>query len=203
MSGKPVFAFAKEAEQFDAAFHRKLAESVLAMTRKYLPARNTLIYNHGRSWQYAHDEHEPATMHSHSAEMVFRFEDIAQGKDTILWDQIRAATEAYHSQFLAMLHGTVFDASERSGNVVSQKEHGGFPRAFLEMLRKIEFGVDRNGKVTLPEMHLPAGVAKDAIMQLEAQPEAFRAEVDAIKKAKTIEALRREEERLAKFRDRE
>ena len=99
------------------------------------------------------------------------------------------------------LYETVSSAVEEVGNVVDAKGKP-TPDAFLEMLSKIEFGVDRKGEVTRPEVHLAPEAVPKFMKALEDAGPAFRSQVDQLIAAKEIAALAREKERKSRFRRR-
>src|SRR4051812_39942287 len=99
------------------------------------------------------------------------------------------------------LYETVSEAVEQVGNVVSGKGKPK-PEAILKALRKIEFGVNRKGEVTRPEIHLhPDQVPEFVKAVQEAGPE-FNAEVNRVTAEKDAAALAREAERKARFKKR-
>lgn len=196
-----IFTFSSETEAFQAAFTKALAKEVLSITARHLDERNTHRYSHGHTWRHHTEETgDPGHMEEHSAEMTIRFEDVVLCDDNLILAHLRAASEAFHRQFLQMLYRTVSESCDRTGNTISQKDHPNFPQAFLQMLKTVEFGVNRDGEVSIPEMHLDTKTFSKVIPELEAQPESFRREVDAVMASKKAEALEREAQRLARFR---
>jgi hypothetical protein len=113
---------------------------------------------------------------------------------------ITALAETIVSEMKKNIYATVSAASDRTGNVVSVKAAGSPAQAFLQMLQAINFGVNSKGEVSLPAMHLSPEMGKEMLDDLNAQGEGFREEVERIKREKSAEALRREQERLDKYR---
>jgi hypothetical protein len=105
------------------------------------------------------------------------------------------------SGFMRTLYETVSSAVQEVGNVVDAKGKP-TPDVFLEMLRKIEFGVNRRGEVTRPEIHVHPETAPGLIKALEDAGPAFQAEVDRLTAEKEAEALAREARRKARFKTR-
>ena len=108
-------------------------------------------------------------------------------------------TEQLQRQFSQMMYATMGEACEVSGNTVSAANAGSFPAGFMEAMRKIEFGVDREGNVSLPAIHVGSNAEK-MIAELEAQPPEYHEEIERLKAEKSAAALQREKERKAKFR---
>jgi hypothetical protein len=102
------------------------------------------------------------------------------------------------SDFMRTMYDHISKSVEEVGNVVDAK---GKPptEAFLEMLRKIEFGVNRKGEVTRPEMH---NVSPQFVKALDDAGAEFEAEVARLTEAKEAQALAREGERVGRFKKR-
>ena len=103
-------------------------------------------------------------------------------------------------QFARSIYSVVGAAAERVGNVVSNKETGSTAQSFLAMLKKIEFGVDRDGNVSLPQVHVGPDMAEKMINELQSQPPEFGEEVERVKAQRSEQALQKEAERKAKFK---
>jgi len=99
------------------------------------------------------------------------------------------------------LYQTVPEAVEEVGNVVDAKGKT-TTGAFLEMLRKIEFGVDRKGEVTRPEIHTHPDNAPKFLKALEDAGPEFGAEVERLMAEREAEALERERVRKTRFKKR-
>jgi len=181
-----------------------IIETVRALQRQFInqkmPEDNTLRYTHGRAWSNrSNPEAVDGGFHEHSAEWATPFQDLIDGDLTLIPKFVKHVTEEFQRQFTEMIYSTVEKVTLTTGNVVSAHQPGGFPAAFLEMLRKVEFGVDKKGNVSLPELHTGSD-AKKLIEQLQAQPSEFKEEVERIKAEKIEAAHARETERKAKFK---
>jgi hypothetical protein len=108
--------------------------------------------------------------------------------------------QAMSGQMQSEIYSTVSEAADSVGNTVSGKEAGSLAAAFLEMLKKIEFGVDSNGQVTLPSIHVSPEMGRKMLEELNAQTPDFYQEVERIKLEKVTAALQKERERLARYR---
>jgi hypothetical protein len=67
------------------------------------------------------------------------------------------------------------------------------------MLEKIEFGVDRDGNVTLPQIHAAPNVVDEIHRVLTSQGPDFERRVERVKREKIKAALKKEESRKARF----
>lgn len=169
-----------------------------------LNPENEYEYHHGIGWTYHTSEqgHRKGdfTQLSHTGEI--KFADVAEHKIERVPEYIHEMCSGMHRIFMENLYRTVGDAVEEIGNVVSTKKAGSPAKAFLEMLQKIEFGVDRAGQVSLPELHGGKEVQEALIRDLKLQGDEFQKLVKKVTAEKTQRALEREEERKARFKRR-
>lgn len=188
-----------------AAFARSqlhwLVERQKELRARFMIEENALRYQHRGKIVHPADEHdEPADMQEHSAITQLKFEDILTNNMDAWAKEMVEMSEALHGSFMGMVFKTVSDVSDKSGNVVSAKDAGSFAQAFMEMMKKIELSVDREGNVSMPNVYVPPGIAEKQIAELEAQPKEFHEEFERIKQDKIEEAKRREAERKSKFK---
>lgn len=189
-------SFDREADSFYIAFEDLVREA--QQQGNPIPLENSERYTHGRSWkQLANPQGGDGEMQQLSAESELGFQDIVDGNVGALVRELEKISATFRQHIGRMLVETLEEATDRTGNTVDAKAAGGFPQAYLEMLRKIEFGVDRQGKVSLPQLMCadPAGMAA----QLEAQPPEFHDELNRLKEQKIQKALKDEDKRKAKF----
>lgn len=187
------------------AFQKSFNDLVRAIHKenvyKSLCPRNVQMFYHGHGWRtHSGDESakEISKMELHTTEMSFKFSDTAQHNLSILPTLIESITENMHSQLMRSLYSKVQESTEISGNVVSATEEGSLQNAFLAMLKKIEFGVTEDGKVSLPEIHLAPN--HPMIDELRKGDENFNSAVEHLMEEKSAAALSREKERLDKFK---
>ncbi len=136
-----------------------------------------------------------------SAEINVSFNDIIDNNLNKIPEAISQVLETFRQQFAAALYSTISEACERSGNVVSAQTAGSFAASFMDAIKKIEFGVNRDGKVSLPEIHIGHD-PQEIIAELEAQPPEYHLEFERIKSEKIAEALERETIRKSRFKQR-
>ena len=139
-------------------------------------------------------------MKEHGAELLIRLDDIKNNNlEAWIAGQVSLAEQLHHS-FVSTMIGKVSECTDKTGNSVSAKEVGSNARAFLETYRKLELGVDRQGNVSQLHILVGADMQQKLIADLEAQPQSFKDEWEAVRKQKEKEALAREAERRARFR---
>lgn len=102
-------------------------------------------------------------------------------------------------QFAQMMYRSISSASEQSGNVVDAQKEGSLPAAFARMLEKIEFSVDKDGNVTLPQIHVGPNTLDSFQRAISEAPPEYHNQIEEIMKRKRAEALKREADRKARF----
>jgi hypothetical protein len=200
---RPIFfGFDKEYAEFQLSFSRALQGLNRKLVRDRISEENTQRFNHGRSWVHAANSNvSGGEFRSMSAEMDIKFEDVIANNLDIIPNSFLKIVEAFKRQFMEALYSTVSEACDRSGNTVSAKAAGSFAAGFMEAMKKIEFGVDREGNVSLPEIH--AGDPQKLIAEIEAQPAEYHAEFERLKSEKIAAALDREKQRKERFKRRD
>lgn len=195
------FIFKREGIAFTRSMTQLLADSHGAMVAQHISHDNIESYSHGAgSYHPAAPELGETKLQQSSAVMETKFEDIVAQNLSILPNTLTKLLQTMERNFFSMLYSTVNESCEASGNSVSAKEAGSNAKAFLEMLKKIEFGVDRDGQVSLPSLHVSPEMGDKMMRELQAQPEEFKQEVEAVKKAKAEAALEKELARKRRFK---
>lgn len=167
----------------------------------FISEHNILHMNHGKHWIHAALEEKPdTTMHTISAEWIIPFKGIAENDLTLIEQTILPINEDMERQFAQNLYGTVGAAAEKVGNVVNAGEHVSFPHSMLEMFRKIEFGVDRDGNISMPQIHVGPAAYERIAREIQNVPPELEAEIEKVKAEKIQMAFDREAERKAKFK---
>jgi hypothetical protein len=191
----------RESAEFQSALNQSLARHVQDSLSHMVAPENKLRLHHGRSWGGGEESGSAeGTLRQTSAQTAVPFEAVLKNDVAALPRFITALADTIISEMKQSIYATVSAASDHAGNVVSVKAAGSPAQAFLQMLKTIEFGVNSNGEVSLPAMHVSPEAGKKMLEDLNAQGPEFKAEVERIKREKSAEALRREQERLDKYR---
>jgi hypothetical protein len=162
---------------------------------------NILHFSHGLRWKGRADtQEEDGEMEVHSATSAIPFEKIVRGDTAFISETIHNMSEEFHAQLMQKMYALVSRTCEKSGNVVSSSQDG-FPEAFEAMLEKIEFGVDRSGKVSVPQLH--AADTQWMVKALEGQPDEYHQRIQCLIDRKSAEARESEELRKSKFKEAE
>lgn len=197
---KIPFPFKAEVNAFEAVLKEEIGSMLNARRAPYVSPENTLAYHHGRTWQAHHSSapDETGTMVAHEHFMTIPFKDVVANDLGLLDRKIQELVSGMHSTIVEGIFETVSKACEKSGNVVSDKSLSPADQ-FLEALRTVEFGVDRNGEPSIPAFH-GGNLAVDALLKdLRSKGAEFEEEVERIKAEKIAAARDREAERKARF----
>ena len=192
---------AQNEEAFETSFASLLSKMQANSRQMFVSKQNVLRINHGGTWVHAARDPEPDTsMHSISTEWTIPFKDIADNDLSLIARTVLPINEEMEKQFALNMYGVVAAGAEKVGNVVDAKAEGSFAKSMLEMFRKIELGVDRNGEISMPQIHVGPGMAEKIAKELESVPPEIEAEIERVKAEKIQQARDREATRKAKFK---
>ncbi|WP_334655834.1 hypothetical protein [Sphingomonas panaciterrae] len=203
MRASRVFCFVDDAQinGFDRAYMVMMNELRKRQTEMFIDENNVLQYIHGGNWvRPGHDDDDAPAMQTLSSEWTIPFVALADNDLTLIEAGLSKNVEELSGQFIRSIYSVVGAAAEKVGNIVSNKDTGSSAQSLLEMLRKIEFGVDRDGKVSFPQIHVGPDMGEKLLAELEAQPPEFGEEVERVKAERMALALQKEAERKAKFK---
>lgn len=194
-----------ERPEEDAAFEASVASLLGALQdrqrKMFVSEHNVLRMNHGSNWVHSARAPEVDTsMHTISAEWLIPFKDIADNDLSLIGRTLLPINETMEKQFAQNMYGMVGAAAEKVGNVVDAQATGSLAQSLLDMLQKIELGVDREGNVTMPQMHVGPDMYKRLATELQNVPPEIEAQIESVKAEKTQLALAKEAERKAKFK---
>ncbi len=198
---KLPFPSIKANQDFQKSFNalvRKVHQNNLYQT---LTPRNVHNFAHGSGWRtHSGDESakELSEIEKHSTEFSISFIDVVQQNLAVLPRLISDITQSMHSGLMQSMYSKIHQATQQTGNIVTASQAGSNAKAVIEMLNKIEFGVDENGNVSMPEIHVPPG--STIFEDIEKEGAAFEKEMEEIIERKKISALQKEQDRLSKFK---
>jgi hypothetical protein len=191
----------EEENAFEASVMALLGQLQKRSRETFVSEQNVLRMNHGGNWVHSARAPEPdVTMHKISAEYSIPFKDIAENDLGLIARTMLPLSQEMEKQFAHNMYGVVGAAAEKVGNVVDARAAGSFAQSMLEMFKKIEFGVDRDGNVSLPQIHVGSETFERISKEMQNVPPEIEAEIEQIKAEKIQAALNREIERKAKFR---
>ena len=162
--------------------------------------KNTYSLHHGRSMGNS-NEILDSELTKHSVEVTYDINDVLEYKIETMYSFIDEISSKMSDQMKQTIYKVLNQTCEKTGNVVNAKESKkSNPELFLEMLEKIELSVNEKGEVVLPDIHLSPGMGKKFIAELEAEGEELHKKVEKLKQKKAIEAIQKEQIRLARYK---
>lgn len=197
------FAMPDEAKAIDRGLMKLLASLRETQQRQFVSKNNVMRYQHGGCWH--HPANSDATdVRSHRFETVWHipYDGLVDNDLSLISRSLNEIGASMDEQFVKAMYAMVGDAAESVGNVVDAKEMGSIAESFLEMLRKVEIGVDRDGTVSMPQLHVHPDTWPKVQDELGRQPPEFSAEVERIQAEKAAAAFEREAMRKARFKKR-
>ncbi|BBI21283.1 hypothetical protein EKJ_21300 [Qipengyuania flava] len=157
--------------------------------------------NHGQAWVHSARDPEPNTsMHRMSAEWSVPYAKIVENDLGLIASTLVPVKDELDRQFASNIYSVVGAAADRVGNVVEAKKAGSFAESMLEMLEKIELGVDREGNVSMPQIHAGPDAYEKIVKEIDNVPQDISDRIEKLKEKKIQEALEREEKRKNKFK---
>lgn len=195
------FRYRSRIKEFNEAFTEQVAAELRKRCDELISPRNAQKFSHGRMWKTKPTEYgdDVGEMQAHSFEFLSRFDDVVNHDLTKFVEARNRLVAGLMAQFKASLYQTISQSTEKSGNTVVVAPGQSPAEAFLAALEMIEFGIDENGEVSLPQFHMGRKGFEKTIADLEAQGPEFTERVEQVKAEKSELARRRESERLAKF----
>ena len=189
----------------ERAFETSCTSLIAALQKRsrslFVSDENVQRINHGGNWAHpAKPDPIESSMKSITAETLIPFKDIAENDLGLIGRCLMPMSESMERQFSENMYEMMGAAAESVGNVVDARGEGSITDYYLEMLKKVEFGVGRDGNVSLPQMHVGPGMAERIKAALDNLSPEHEAEFERITAEKAQEALAREAERKAKFR---
>ncbi|MGY2373124.1 hypothetical protein ACW9IB_01190 [Pseudomonas sp. SDO524_S393] len=198
------FPFDTQAELVMKAFMNATKERLDQARRQVGGSDEVQRFSHGGSWQ-SHHSYAPDRvdqMQTIEHETRLRFEDIMEGRLDVIERTVDEISNSMADSFAKAFYQMMSDTCEESGNVIDGST-GSLGEQMLKAIEQIEYSVDRDGQVSLPEFRMHPSVAKRLHSDPSLQEPALLARVEEIKKLKTAQALAKEAERKSKFRSRE
>lgn len=195
------FTYRSRIKEFSEAFTKQVAAELQKRCDELISPRNAQKFSHGRTWKTKPTEHgdDAGEMQAHSVELSIRFDDVVNHELAKIVEARNRLVEGLMEQFQASLYQTISQSTEKSGNTVAVGPGHSPAKAFLAALEMIEFGIDENGEVSLPQFHMGREAIEKTIADLQAQGPEFTERIEQVKAEKSELARQRESERLAKF----
>jgi hypothetical protein len=197
-----AFSFARVGTEFEAELLELIHELLEAERSKFINPENALSFAHGGRWleDKGPDEVGESGFVEHGHELVLQLQDVVAQKLDVLPHYVSDIVSTFTKSFIKSVYDKIEEVTDRTGNVVDQKKHASPAMAFVEILEKIQFSVDREGNVSRPTLHLGKEAHEKLHASLEAGGKELKAKIEEITKRKEAEALEREQARRKKFK---
>lgn len=194
------FADDRAIAAFSHAFATHVGGAVKDFVSQFVSPENAHHLRHGEDWRHPGlPDAISGGVQQHTSEVVFKFQDVVNHDLGSIDRHVQKITEDMGRQFQQMMYATISAACDQTGNIVDAKAEGGPLEGFAAMLEKIQFGADKHGKVSEPQIHMgPETLEKLREAEKSASPELLL-RINAVRARKTAEAIEREAQRKARF----
>lgn len=125
-----------------------------------------------------------------------------EGRLDVIERTVDEISNSMADSFAKAFYQMISDTCEESGNVIVGST-GSLGEQMLEAIEQVEYSVDRDGQVSLPEFRMHPSLAKRLHSDPSLQEPALLARAEEVKKLKIAQALAGEAARKSKFRSRE
>ena len=198
------FPFDAQAELVMKAFMKATGERLDQARRQVGGSDEVQRFSHGGSWQshhsYAPDRVDQMQRIEHETRLCF--EDIMEGRLDVIERTVDEISNSMADSFAKAFYQMISDTCEESGNVIDGST-GSLGQQMLKAIEQVEYLVDRDGQVSLPEFRMHPSLAKRLHSDPSLREPALLARVEEVKKLKIAQALAEEGARRSKFRSRE
>lgn len=192
------FLSQKESKEFNKSVNSFISDTCDKKMSLVLSPENKYTVHHGTSFNSIDNTESELTKHSVTLE--YKFEDVRNYNIEQLYKFIHDLSEEMSSQMTKSIYETLGASCDKIGNTIDATQMSlSNAEAFLEMLKKIEFGVDKHGNVTMPQLHLHPSQSEKFVKDIESQPQEYHRKVEEIKQKKYAQAIQKEKQRLSKF----
>jgi hypothetical protein len=155
LSKKEAFSFTEEHKAIRPKIGELASILIKGKLNDIIPQDNVLRYSHGKSWKVHRDDgfdEEVDQFKTASATLEIKFDDVLAHNLQAIPDFFDSLINQMYDSHMKSFVELLTNVTNKTGNIVSAKEIGNAP-AFLEMLRKVEFGINSKGEVSLPQIY--------------------------------------------------
>jgi len=202
-SSKVFFRYTPTQDSINSIVTEKIRQNLQAKQLGVLDGRNMLGYKHGKQWRWGNnrDADQTSAMQSISAEYSVHQDEIVNHNTHIIQDYVSRLSEQLFGAFMKGLYEMVEQSAKEIGTSINANDYGGdFVKGFLEVMQRIEFGVDRYGRATPPELHVGISAGNKIIQELQRQSLEDQRHFEETKKRKETAATAREADRISRYR---
>jgi hypothetical protein len=198
------FPFDAQAELVMKAFMQATGEKLNRAQRQVGGGDDVQRFSHGGSWQshHSYDPDRVDQMQTIEHETRLRFEEIMEGRLDVIERTVDEISTSMADSYAKAFYRMLSDTCEEHGNVIDGSA-GTLGEQMLKAIETVEYSVDRDGQVSLPEFRMHPSLAKRLHSDPSLHEPQLLARVEEVKKIKITQALAAEAARKAKFRTRE
>lgn len=199
----PPFAYAAESAAFETRWLQEIIKRYHSKITQVIPTENIHKFAHGAGWSFQNDQggEGAGQFQAHSVGHMMEGSERLDCDMGAMGRHVDAIVDKFMAGMRQSLFQTLDTTTQQTGNVVKWSQSAqDAPAAFLEMIQKVDFGVDEDGKPTLPSFLEISAEFRNALEQHSSTHPEYRAEVERIKAAKQQAAFEREAARKAKFK---
>lgn len=151
--GKVPFHFPELKIEFMKGFAEAVGENARILREQFMAPDNVLKFSHGRTWEAPANNLGDKTgeVKAHRSAAELNLQDIVAGKVDAVFLAVSELTEDMHSQMERLLLETLFNATEKSGQVVDGAKKT-FPESMYEMIEMMDLPLDAGGELSMPTM---------------------------------------------------
>ena len=199
MDQKKPFPFTDQAQTVMDSYLRDVGEEFASIRGTYVDNRNVHRFSHGTAWQ-SHNSYAPdrvSNLQTQSYDSYLRFEDLATGRLEVITETKAALVSSMFEGFSRSFFQTISQICEENDRVIPNSKSRA--EQLVAAIESVEFSVDREGTVHLPQIMLGTQAMKDFEADSSLRTPELEARMQVIKTLKTAQALEREAARKAKF----
>ena len=197
------FPFDAQAEIVMKTFMQATSEKLNRAQRQVSGGDNVQRFSHGGSWQshHSYDPDRVDQMQTIEHETRLRFEDIMGGRLDVIERTVDEISSSMADSYAKAFYKMLSDTCEEHGNVIDGSACS-LGEKMLKAIETVEYSVDRDGQVSLPEFRMHPSLAKRLHTDPSLHEPELLARVEEVKKIKITQALAAEAARKSKFRSR-
>ena len=189
---KPRIPFISKKLQsaFASSFKYEIEKLVRLAQADYLHSDNIMTFQHGERYESPANElgDRSGQMECHSVNSSLALADIVKSNPEVIYLPINKVSDAFFSSFSRMINAKMNEVTNTTGNTVNAKDHESLLEAFAASLEKIDMGLDEDGNLTLPTVHIHPSQAEAVSKAIKNAPPELCERIEKIKAQKFAEA---------------
>ena len=202
----------EEEKDIDREIFRMVRERLHVKNETLMSSDNDLHYSHGGSWSHidaATGDRNVGTFAEASAEASISVQRILDNDARIIPEFVEEMSEKMHGKMATSVYQLVGEAAESVGNHVAmpptdhlspEDETRAVEDGLMAIFERIEFGVDKFGAPSAPQLHLhPSNTRLIKVLTATPSDESQR-RMDELMRHKEADAVWKEAQRLSRYR---